>query len=76
MFLALSPIKSLFQIAWRRRTNRIFTTDVFNIVKSLLTSATLACKSHNETHSTPVNAKIHLQRGRSDQAANKFDQYH
>jgi len=45
MLLALSPIKSLFQIARRRRTSRIFTTDEFNVVKRLLTSAAPVLKN-------------------------------
>ena len=50
MFLAFSLMKSLFQIARRRRTNKIFTINVFNVAKSLLTLATLVLNSHDETH--------------------------
>jgi len=61
MFLALSPMKSLLQIARRRRTSRIFTANEFNIIKNLLTSATLVLKSHDETHSIYSGApKIRL----------------
>ena len=45
------PMKSLFQIARRRKTSRIFTTNEFNVVNKLLTSATLVLKTHDRTHS-------------------------
>ena len=61
MFLALSPIKSLFQIARRRRTSRVFTTNKFNIDKKLLTSATTILKNHDDTHSIASESpNIHL----------------
>jgi len=64
MLLALSPMKSLFQIARRRRTSKIFTTNVFNNVKDLLTSATPVLKSHGETHSiASEDPTIHLTKG-------------
>jgi len=63
MFLALSLMKSLFQIARRRRTNRVFTTNEFNVMMNLLTSATLVFESHDETYSIPVVPKIHLAKG-------------
>jgi len=50
IFLALSPMTFLFQIARRRRTSKIFTTNIFNVERNLLTSATLVFKSHDETH--------------------------
>jgi len=54
-------MKSLLQIARRRRTSRIFTANEFNIIKNLLTSVTLVLKSHDETHSIHSDApKIHL----------------
>ena len=61
MFLALSPIKSLFQIARRRRTNKIFTTNVFNNLRKLLTSDAVVHKSHDGTYSV-INElpNIHL----------------
>jgi len=60
MFPALSPIKSLFQIARRRRTSRIFTTNEFNVVVNLFTSATVVLESH-ETHSmASENLNRHL----------------
>ena len=56
-----SPIKSLFQIAQRCRTSKIFTTNVFNSSKILLTSVTLVLKSHDETHSIPSEPiNVHL----------------
>jgi len=64
MFMAFSPIKSLFQIAWRRRTSRLFATNEFNIVKKLLMSANLVLKSNDKTH--PVASEfpnIHLEKG-------------
>ena len=61
MFLTLSPIKFLFQIARRRRTSRIFTTNVFNIERKLLTSDTLVFKSHDETYLTASEyPNVHL----------------
>ena len=60
MFLALSPVKSLFQIARRRRTSRVFTTNEFNNVKNLLASAILVLESHDETHSTNSGPIMHL----------------
>ena len=64
MFLALSPMKFLFQIARRRRTSRIFTTNVLNIERKLLTSATLVFKSHDETHSIASEyPNVHLAKG-------------
>jgi len=61
MFLALSPMKSLSQIALRHRTSRIFTSNVFNIVEDLSTSATLVLKSHDKTHSpTRKYPNVHL----------------
>jgi len=64
IFLALSPIKFLFQIARRRRTSRIFTTNVFNVERNLLTSATLVSKSYDETHSTTSEyPNVHLAMG-------------
>ena len=51
MYLIISPVKSLFQIARRRKIIRIFTTDEFNILRKLLTSDTLILKSHDETDS-------------------------
>jgi len=50
MYLIISPVKSMFQIARRRKIIRIFTTNVFNIVRKLLTSDTLVLSSHAETH--------------------------
>ena len=47
MFHIISPIKSLFQIAQRYRTSRIFTNNVFKIVKNLLILAILILKTHN-----------------------------
>jgi len=63
ILLALSPIRSLFQIARRRRTSKIFTTNVFNKLKDLLTSATPVLKSHDETHSIASEENIHLAKG-------------
>ena len=64
MFLTLSPMKFLFQIARRRRTSRIFTTDKVNSVKKLLTSAALVLNSHDETHSIASElTNIHLLKG-------------
>jgi len=61
MSLALSPMKSLFQIAQRHKTSRIFTTNAFNVVKKLFTSATLVLKSYDETHlRTNVQPNVHL----------------
>ena len=63
MFMFLSPIKSLLQIARRRRTSKIFTTNAFNIVKNLLTSA-LVIKSHDEAHSiASEDPNLHLAKG-------------
>jgi len=61
MFIALLPIKSLFQIARRRRTSRTFATNKFNVDKNLLISATTILLNHDDTHFTvsePPN--IHL----------------
>ena len=64
IFLALSPMKFLFQIARRRRTRRIFTTNVFNVERNLLTSATLVSRSNDETHSvTSEDPNVHLAKG-------------
>jgi len=64
MFLALSPMKFLFQTAWRRRTSRTFTTNVFNVEKKLLTSTTLVFKSHDQTHlMTSEDPNVHLEKG-------------
>ena len=64
MLLALLPIKSLFQTARRRKTNRLFTTNVFNTVTNLLTSATLVLKICDQTHLRAVaQPKIHLGNG-------------
>jgi len=61
MYLIISPVKSLFQIARRRKIIRIFTTNVFNIVRKLLTSDTLVLKSHAETHSIASESpNVHL----------------
>ena len=77
MFLALSPMGSLLQIARRRRTSRLFTTNVFNTVKKLLTSAASIIESHDETHlSAREYPNVHLAKGRSGQAADTFDLYH
>ena len=71
MFMFLSPIKSLLQIARRRRTSKIFTTNAFNIVKNLLTSA-LVIKSHDEAHSiASEDPNIHLAKG-CVRARNKY----
>jgi len=50
MFLALLPIKSLFQIARRRRISRLFTTNKFNVDNNLLISATTILKNLDETY--------------------------
>jgi len=50
MFLALSPNIFLFQIARSRKTSRLFTINVVNVVKNLLASVTLVLESHGETH--------------------------
>jgi len=64
MFLDLSPMKSLFQIARMRRTNRIFITNEVNIVMNLLTSTTLILENHDKTHMTAsVDPKRHLIKG-------------
>ena len=64
MLLALLPIKSLFQIARRRRTSRLFTTNKFNVDKKLLTSATTILQSHDDTHSgASESPNIHLAKG-------------
>jgi len=77
IFLVLSPIKSLFQITQRYKTSRTFTTNIFNIVKKLLISATLVLKSHDETYlKASKSPNIHLAKGRSEQAANTFDLYY
>jgi len=77
MVLALSPMRSLLQIARRRRTSRLFTTNVFNTVEKLLTSATVIIKSCDETHSPARKyPNVHLEKGRSGQAADTFDLYH
>jgi len=76
VFLAFSPMKSLFQIARRRRTSRLFATNAFNNMMNLLTSAVQVFKSHDETHSVASEyPNIHLAKG-SDQAENIFDIYH
>jgi len=63
MFLVLSPNKSLFQIARRRRTRRLFTTNKFRVAMNLLSSATLVLKGHDETHSvTSIRPNVHLAR--------------
>ena len=68
MFLALLPMKSLFQIARRHSTRRIFTTNEVNIVKNLLTSAILVLESHNETYSVgSASPNIHLEKGQGEQ---------
>jgi len=68
MFLALSPMKSLFQIARRRSTRRIFTINEVNIAKNLLTSAILVLESHNKTYSVgSVSPNIHLEKGQGKQ---------
>ena len=64
MFLDLSPMKSLFQIARMRRTNRIFITNEVNIVMNLLTPTTLILENHDKTHMTAsVDPKRHLIKG-------------
>ena len=64
IFLALSPMKFLFQIARRRRTSKIFTTNIFNVESNLLTSATLVFKSHDETHWVASGyPNVHLAKG-------------
>jgi len=64
MYLIISPVKSLFQIARRRKIIRIFTTNEFNTVRKLLTSDTLVLKSHDETHSrASENPNVHLEKG-------------
>jgi len=73
--LALSPVRSLSQIARRRRTSRIFTTDEFNVVENLLTLAAVVLKSQDETHSTDTALKRHLVK-RLEQVTKTFDLYH
>ena len=64
MFLVLLPMKFLFQIARRRRTSKIFTSNIFNVECKLLTSATLVFKSHDETHSIASEyPNVHLAKG-------------
>jgi len=64
MLLALSLMKSLFQIARMRSTSKIFTTNVFNNVKNLLTSDTLVLKSYDGTYSVAsVWPTVHLAKG-------------
>ena len=63
MFLVFSLMKSLFQIAQRCRTSKIFTTNVFNIVRNLLTSATLVLEGHDETDSVASDSpNVHLEK--------------
>jgi len=63
-FLALSPMRFLFQIAWRHRTSRIFTSNEVNTVMDLLTSAILVLESHDKTHSVASSPpKRHLMNG-------------
>lgn len=50
-FLALSPTISLFQIARRRRTSKIFTPNEVDTEMNILISVTLLLMSHDETHS-------------------------
>jgi len=58
-------MKCLFQIARRRRTSRIFTT---NVVQKLLTSDTLVIISHDETHLIASEwPKIHLAKVENEQ---------
>ena len=72
MLLALSPIRSLFQIARRRSTSKIFTIDILNVVTNLLTSDTLILKSHGKTHSVlSVKPNVHLEKGLV-RATNKY----
>jgi|GEM_PF-6362422 len=64
MFLALSPLKSLFQIARRRRISRIFTTNEVNVEMNLLTSAALVLNSRAKTYSIDIDPPIrHLAKG-------------
>jgi len=57
-------MKFLFQIARRRRTSRVFITNVFNIERKLLTSDTPVFESHDETHSmTSEDPNVHLAKG-------------
>jgi len=76
MFLVLLPIKSLFQITQRCRTSRTFTTNIFNIVKKLLISATLVLKSYDKTHSKASESPyVHLAKGRCHDLANRLSHY-
>ena len=76
MFLVLSPIKSLFQITQRCRTSRTFTTNIFNIVKKLLISATLVLKSYDKTYSKASESPyVHLAKGRCHDLANQLSHY-
>jgi len=77
MLLDLSPIKSLFQIAQRHKTSRIFTTSIFNVVKKLLVSVALVFSIHDKTHPRASEfPNIHLADGKSEQAADTFEPYH
>lgn len=77
MFLALLPMKSLFQTARRHRTSRILTTNEVNTVIRLPISATVVLKNHDKAHSiSSDHPKRHLEKSRSDRAAEIFDLYH
>jgi len=64
MFLALSLMKFLFQIAQRHSTSIIFTANVFNVERKLLTSDTLVFKSYDQTHlMASKNPNVYLAKG-------------